>query len=1036
MPRFVNAMSGRRGSALAFAAVLCLLALGRSVPERGVKAQQGGCSIVADQHLDRDAILHGEDVGVTVSVSPDCGGEILSRHYVIAAQPWTPAQASELSALRASLDAWIGSLDFGGSRIGLVLGNDDPAAPTATPRPAPLPTAEPRPRALAVALTQNRFLLQTGLQKFVPAEPGVPLAALVSEARNQYLDAEAGDRDFYGRRHILIVGHAGAPLGRRSTLDFELALASATGIDVRWYCIGGGCPQLPGLTVVDLPDVAALSSALQALHDQPAPLEVERLTVTSGFSDRADFVFDSAVPPADQMGRLQTSYIAWRPQQPARDFEASYRLRPLDSGAGVPVAGDIELEGITNAGREIQRVIARRLSVDVGEQTARPSSCRLAAESEALPSSLALGDPVEVGLRLAVDCSAQGRPLDVVLAIDRSASMLRGGRLTAAKIAARRFVEGVDLSVARVALLAVGTEAETLVDLSTDRAALLTAIDGLQAAGENDFGKAFDQVRQVLRQRRPDALPALVLLSDGDTVFPTGLLSDPWLQAAFWAHLEGIRSIVVCVTDAATCKPEFQQLASPASHFRVTPGGEDLAAFYTELARYLGRAEIQRLSVSHRSSGAFAFAGVPFGQDLPTERDGRLVWQRADPLFGRSELRYQLRAAALGSWPVAERIEASWIDRDGAVGQASLPVPVVEVRPPASSGPCPVSGSVLAEPGALALGERVTERIAAEVAACQADGEPLEVVLVLDHSDSMSGPRIAAMRRAVEAMLARPGGDVRFGLVAFSGQILAEQPLDVDRAALLARLLSTAPAGETNIGQALNRAGALLDDARPGARSVVILVTDGRNSVDPDTILTAADSFKDRAELIAACIGAACDPVLATAVTRQAYYFDLPGDEDVVSLFERMAETVAGALPAEISIADQSGPAMPPVPGSAMPALTFGPDPNIWRFGFPAVGKVSATQQLTATLAGRQPVALWTRVEYRMLSGAEGMAWLPSAAVEIAGEAPPVLPTSLPLPTVTPGGPAATPTRTLPPATATPGGRPEAGVYLPWLSRP
>ncbi len=999
-----------------------------SRPDSGVLAQADDCQLDASASLDASSIALGEDVGVQVDVEADCGGLVLPRHYVIAAQPWTPAQADRLGGVRDTLDAWLADLDFGDSQVGLVLGNEDPAAPTVTPRPTPLPTAEPRPRAQAVRLTQNRFLLQTGLAGFAPADPGLALSDLVVESRGQFLDAEARDPDFRGRRHILIIGRADAPLGRASTLDFELGLAEETAIDVRWFCIGGGCPDLPGVQVIDLNTPAELEAELDALHAQPAPLGVERLAITSQFSERADFVYGSARPEADRMGRLESNYIRWMPAPLEATFTADYRLRPLDSGPAVPVVGNIELAGVANDGAELSRVVSQRLSIEVGEQAARPSDCRLAAETFVQPDVLGLDRELEAGLRLAVDCSAQGGLLDVVLAIDRSASMLQGQRLEEAKDAARIFIEAVDLSVARVAILAVGSQAETLVELSSDRPALLAAVDRLEAAGENDFGAAYTRVRQILRDRREGALPAVVLLSDGDTVFPTGLRSDPWLQAAFWAHLEGIRSVVVCVTDAQTCKPEFQQLAAPSSHFRLSQGGEELERFYAELARYLGRAEVERLSVSHLQNTALPYVGVPFGQDLPAVDGQRVTWQRADPLFGRSELRYTLRGAAIGRWPLARRIEATWVDRAGGFGQASLPLPMIEVEPPPISGPCGLaSGATEVEPGRLDLGQTLTQTLSASVV-CSDGDDPLEVVLVLDHSDSMAGPRITAMRQAVETMLDRPGGNVRFGLVAFSGQILSEQALTEDRAALLQRLLTTSPAGETNIGQALNRAGDLLDAARPGARSVVILVTDGRNSVDPQTILTAAGGLQERAELVAACIGASCDPVLAQAVTRPSYYFDLPADADVVGLFERMAEAVAGALPAEIGLVDQSSPALPPRPGSAVPPVRFGPDPNIWRFGFALSGEARASQVLTASLPGLQPAALWSRVEFRTLAGAEGSAYLPPASVEIEGEPLPLLPTSLPLPTRTPSGPepSATPT--------TPTVQPPAGqLYLPRL---
>ena len=549
------------------------------------------------------------------------------------------------------------------------------------------------------------------------------------------------------------------------------------------------------------------------------PLRVEHLEITSDFSSRADYVFDSAQPPADQMGRLQSNYVQWQRRPLDAAFDAGYQVRPLDSGSDIP--GGRQGRGLGASARLARFCSAwssQRLSVDVGARPGLASTCRLSANASALPESLMLDGQLEVGLRLAVDCGQARRPLDVVLAIDRSASMLQGERFEDAKLAARTFIESVDLDVARVALVAVGTEAETLRGLTDDRGALLAAVDALTAEGENNFGKAFDRVRLILRERREDALPAVVLLSDGDTAFPTGLLSDPWLQAAFWAHLEGIRSVVVCVTDSSTCKPEFQQLASPTSHFRVSGGGSDLQSFYRDLALDLGRAELQRLTVSHILTSAFSFDGVAQGQETPNQVEDRLVWQRVEPLFGASELRYRLRADAIGSWPVAERIEASWTDREGGVGQVSVPVPEVRVDGPST------------ERSLHARRKRASCRAKrAGQGRDPARDHPGRTGLSPRRRGSRGGPgarpqrldgrRVGSTRsgKAVETMLARPGGNVRFGLVAFSGQILGEMSLTDDRDALLSMLRGLSPAGETNIGQALNRAGVLLDTARAGS---------------------------------------------------------------------------------------------------------------------------------------------------------------------------------------------------------------------------
>jgi Mg-chelatase subunit ChlD len=1017
------------------AVVLGLLVLGVGGQSEPALAQEGACNVLVDQKASADALLLGESVEVEVSLDANCGDLNLAHHFAIVAQPWPAASSADALQTRDSLLGFLERLDFGQSRIGLVLGNSDPTQPTATPRPAPLPTALPNPGFISVALTQNRFLLQQALGRFAATDAGVNLDALFNEARALFVDAELADRNFYGRRHIIIVGHAGAPIGRSSTLDFNAAIAGDVAIDMRWYCIGGGCQPVPGIQIIDVPDAAAVRTALEALIAEPAPLSLDHVSVASEFSATSDYVFNSAAPPADQMGRLVSNYIRWDKGLTRDPVSFRYALRPIDGGSGISLASNVVVKGVSTAGREISSTFYRPLWIDVGAGPAEAGDCKLRGEVRPDQPSLALDSAAWITVDLVADCADQPQTLDVVLAIDSSASMLRGRRLEDAKDAARTFVNAVDLSLSRVSLLSVGSSAEILIEMSSDRVALIAAIDSLTAAGENDFGDAFNVARDILTQRRPEALPAIVLLSDGATTFPTALLGDPWLQAGFWAHLEGIRSVVVCVTDQSTCRPEFRQLASPSSYFKVSGGGADLRGFYAELASYLTQADFERLSLTHIPNPAFRYSGEPGGHEPPlVGPDGRLTWQRADPLFGRASLRYPLRADAVGTWPVAERIEASWRQRDGRVGRASLSLPEIEVVPPDDPGNCQlIAATNTANPSSLALNEQLLHRLGAELS-CTESNQRLDVVLVLDHSDSMSGQRMDAVRQAVEALLNRPGGaGLRYGLVAFSGQILAELPLSDDRDALIQRLRQTTPAGETNIGQALNRAKTLLDQARPDARAVVILITDGRNSVDPQTILSSAATLNDQADLIAACIGAACDPELALAPSRESYYFELAGDAQVGALFDQLGDALLGLRPSEISLESMATTGLLPASGFTVPPLTSGPNPQVWTFGFPVDGSVAAEHRLEAVRAGRQPLSLWSRLVYRSLSGDSGTLYLPPAAVEVSG-GDPVAPTALPLPTATPGGLVATSTPIGPGRTPTaprPLGEP---IYLPWLS--
>ncbi len=110
--------------------------------------------------------------------------------------------------------------------------------------------------------------------------------------------------------------------------------------------------------------------------------------------------------------------------------------------------------------------------------------------------------------------------LSTVLVLDVSGSMANGDAITQAKAAAVDFVNQSDPSMP-IALVTFGDQARTVSSFSTNHDYLISAIDGLGAAGETAL---WDGVRTGvgLYTDRPELQPNLVVLSDGaDTVSTT-----------------------------------------------------------------------------------------------------------------------------------------------------------------------------------------------------------------------------------------------------------------------------------------------------------------------------------------------------------------------------------------------------------------------------------------------------------------------------------------------------------------------------------
>jgi Ca-activated chloride channel family protein len=158
----------------------------------------------------------------------------------------------------------------------------------------------------------------------------------------------------------------------------------------------------------------------------------------------------------------------------------------------------------------------------------------------------------ENGVAQSVSVFAAGDfPLSVAIALDRSFSMA-GTRLAIARSAARVFL-GELRPDDEAAVLAIGSEVETVAPLSVDREAQYSALARLDSFGTTGLYDAVERAMQLTQQAK--GRRALVLFSDG---------SDRYSRITADAALEQARRSDVMVYPIAlgqTRSPFFEQLA-------------------------------------------------------------------------------------------------------------------------------------------------------------------------------------------------------------------------------------------------------------------------------------------------------------------------------------------------------------------------------------------------------------------------------------------------------------------------------------------
>jgi Ca-activated chloride channel homolog len=121
---------------------------------------------------------------------------------------------------------------------------------------------------------------------------------------------------------------------------------------------------------------------------------------------------------------------------------------------------------------------------------------------------------------------------------------------------------------------------------------------------------------------------------------------------------------------------------------------------------------------------------------------------------------------------------------------------------------------------------------------------PLNVVLAMDISDSVSGDRLEHLRGASEAVLSRLAKTDQAGLVSFNSAVEVRAALTRDAAQVRSALDHVQPSGETALVDGSYAAMVLAQSSgRDVRRGLVIVFTDGADTISwltPDRVLDAS----------------------------------------------------------------------------------------------------------------------------------------------------------------------------------------------------
>lgn len=417
--------------------------------------------------------------------------------------------------------------------------------------------------------------------------------------------------------------------------------------------------------------------------------------------------------------------------------------------------------------------------------------------------------------------------------------------------------------------------------------------------------------------------------------------------------------------------------------------------------------------------------------------DGTLldVWDATDPTPGAGSRVTDLVVDEVGRVYVA----------DPGMGRVRVYAPTAGGRPHEPPGPlldCRTVPDKFASPTYLRLGEKtkVTLRLDGD---CPAFYEKADIMLVVDHSNSMEGEKIVALQEAVRTFVSLM--DLQrdqVGMVGFQSFSRLLVPLSQDRQRLMDAIDGLDPVGGTDIAAAIDLAipEVIGPNHRPDAKPIIILMTDGVPFNNTRLRTLAAGDRARYAGITSYTIGfgADVDPDLLRIVARvpELYYF-APDGEELRKAYEAIARRIAASvLLKSVTIVDEVPRNMAYQDGSAVPPADWDPVKRTltWRFAPVPFTGVEMHYWLEPLEVGEWPTNV--KADYDGIDGLDqpqrDIFPVPRVIV-VSPDRPTPTPTTPPSPTPTPTvtlTPTLPPSPTIPPPTVTPRPRPKP-IYVP-----
>lgn len=296
------------------------------------------------------------------------------------------------------------------------------------------------------------------------------------------------------------------------------------------------------------------------------------------------------------------------------------------------------------------------------------------------PAQIVLGELVTINLRLSGDSSQCGqsvvvKPLDTYLVLDHSGSM-DGDKIEQAKVSSVSFVDTMDFSFDRVGVVQFDDDAQVIQAITNQPADIKKAINSIEIDGGTDVAAGVQAAYDaLLTQRRADAIPVIIVLSDGQS----DISSIEHVTSA--AKAAGMVVVTIGLggdVDEDTMRKMASLGENGNSLYFPAPDASQLNDVYQQIARAIRKYGLAKNITLRFQADIYQFQIIPDSiSPAGTLAGDTITWQQEVLDNGETVFSFQARARNVGEHTVGQVIEASFLEceqNDQSLSIKSAPV--------------------------------------------------------------------------------------------------------------------------------------------------------------------------------------------------------------------------------------------------------------------------------------------------------------------------------------------------------------------------